>query len=79
MPALKWLCMLMNHIPDKYEHLVRYYGHYSNRSRGTRRLVESADEPAGPDPPVPEGETLPPWRSLLTCENSGNTLYDQRE
>jgi len=30
----------MNHIPDKYEHLVRYYGHYSNRSRGTRRLTE---------------------------------------
>ncbi len=24
MPALKWLRLLMNHIPDKYEHLVRY-------------------------------------------------------
>jgi hypothetical protein len=23
MPALKWLRLLMNHIPDKYEHLVR--------------------------------------------------------
>jgi hypothetical protein len=23
----------MNHIPDKYEHLVRYSGYYSNRSR----------------------------------------------
>ena len=22
MPALKWLRMLMNHIPDKYEHLL---------------------------------------------------------
>ncbi len=31
MPALKWLRLLMNHIPDKYEHLVRYYGDYSNR------------------------------------------------
>ena len=29
--------MLMNHIPDKYEHLVRYYGYYSNRSRGARQ------------------------------------------
>ncbi len=40
MPALKWLRLLLNHIPDKYEHLVRYYGYYSNRSRGTRRLAE---------------------------------------
>lgn len=29
----------MNHIPDKYEHLVRFYGHYSNRSRGARKQV----------------------------------------
>jgi hypothetical protein len=34
MLALKWLRLLMNHIPDQYEHLVRYYGYYSNRSRG---------------------------------------------
>lgn len=47
MPALKWLRMLMNHIPDKYQHLVRYYGYYPNRSRGARRLVESGNEPPG--------------------------------
>ena len=23
MPALKWLRLLLNHVPDKYEHLVR--------------------------------------------------------
>ena len=28
----------MNRIPDKYEHLVRYYGYYSNRSRGARLI-----------------------------------------
>jgi len=33
----------MNHIPDKYEHLVRYYGYYSNRSRGARRLAKQDD------------------------------------
>ena len=33
MPAIKWLRLLMNHIPDRYEHLVRYYGYYSNHSR----------------------------------------------
>ena len=47
MPALKWLRLLMNHIPDKYEHLVRYYGYYSNRSRGARRTAEqNNDTPA---------------------------------
>jgi hypothetical protein len=45
MPALKWLRLLLNHIPDKYEHLVRYYGYYSNRSRGARRLAERRDGP----------------------------------
>jgi hypothetical protein len=47
MPALKWLRLLMNHIPDKYEHLVRYYGYYSNRSRGARRLIENGHDTAG--------------------------------
>jgi hypothetical protein len=38
LPALRWLRMLMNHIPDKYEHLAGYYGYYSNRSRGTGKM-----------------------------------------
>ena len=33
----------VNHIPDKYEHLVHYYGYYSNRSRGARRLIDNGD------------------------------------
>jgi hypothetical protein len=32
MPALKWLRILMDHIPDRNQHLVRYYGYYSNRT-----------------------------------------------
>jgi hypothetical protein len=47
MPALKWPRMLMNHIPDKYGQLVRYYGYYANRSRGTRRLIENGQDKAG--------------------------------
>ena len=38
MPALKWLRLLMNHIPDKYEQQVRYCGYYSNRARGGRQV-----------------------------------------
>jgi hypothetical protein len=30
MSALKWLRLLLNHVPEKHEHLVRYYGNYSN-------------------------------------------------
>ncbi len=30
----------MNYVPDKYEHLVRYYGYCSKRSRGGRKQVE---------------------------------------
>ena len=43
-PAMKWLRLLMNDIPDKYEHLVFYYRYFSNRSRGTRRLAEQHDD-----------------------------------
>ena len=48
MPALKWLRLLMNHIPDNNEHLALHYGYYSNRSRGAREQVQ-------PD----QGATLP--------------------
>jgi hypothetical protein len=42
MPAAKWLEMLLQHVPDRGEHLVRYYGWYSNRARGMRK-AEMAD------------------------------------
>lgn len=34
MPGAAWLELLLQHVPDRGEHLVRYYGWYSNRSRG---------------------------------------------
>jgi len=43
----KWLEMPLQHVPDRDEHLVRYYGWYSNRGRGMRK-VEMAD-PEAPD------------------------------
>ena len=43
MPAIKWLRLLMNHIPDRHEHLVRYYDYSSNRAHGARRLIENGD------------------------------------
>ncbi len=39
MPGAAWLAQLCAHIPDRFEHLVRYAGWYSNRSRGRRRRM----------------------------------------
>ena len=36
------LVQLCRHIPDRFEHLVRYAGWYSNRARGTRRRIATA-------------------------------------
>jgi hypothetical protein len=35
--ALDWLARLVTHIPNKGEQVVRYYGYYSNKSRGMRK------------------------------------------
>ncbi len=40
MPGAAWLKLLLQHVPDRGEHLVRYYGWYSNRSRGDRIRAE---------------------------------------
>jgi hypothetical protein len=38
--ASNWLAALTAHIPNAGEHLVRYYGWYSNVSLGKRRKAE---------------------------------------
>jgi len=43
MPGAQWLELLGRHIPDRFEHLVRYVGWYSTRCRGERaRAAASA-------------------------------------
>ena len=42
--ALNWLAQLVTHIPNKGEQLVRYYGYYSNKSRGLRKKTAAGDE-----------------------------------
>jgi len=44
---LDFLARLVTHIPNKYEQTVRYYGYYSNKSRGVRaRAYANAIEQA---------------------------------
>ena len=42
--ALDWLAQLVTHIPNKSEQMVRYYGYYSNKSRGLRKKAGTDDE-----------------------------------
>jgi hypothetical protein len=35
--ALEWLAAMCSHVPNKGEQMVRYYGYYSNVSRGQRQ------------------------------------------
>jgi hypothetical protein len=41
--ACDWLAALTAHIPNAGEQLVRYYGWYSNVSRGKRRKAQGGD------------------------------------
>ena len=42
--ALDWLAQLVTHIPHKGEQMVRYYGFYSNKSRGLRKKAGTDDQ-----------------------------------
>ena len=50
--ALEWLAAMCSHVPNKGEQMVRYYGYYSNVTRGKRKkndhkLIPSILEPDG--------------------------------
>ena len=42
-PALEWLAAMCSHIPNRGEQMVRYYGYYSNVSRGKRKETGTDD------------------------------------
>ncbi len=46
--ALDWLAQLVTHIPNRGEQMVRYYGYYSNKSRGLRKKSGTDDEVPAP-------------------------------
>jgi hypothetical protein len=69
-PALEWLANLSSHIPNRGEQMVRYYGWYSNVSRG-KRLKDGSDDGVACilEPLGAEEKTLPiryvPFDQLL--------------
>jgi len=64
--ALEWLAAMCSHVPNRGEQMVRYYGYYSNVSRG-RRKKENSDDII---PHIIEGAKLSPaqrksWARLI--------------
>jgi hypothetical protein len=69
-PATDFLAAVIEHIPPKSQHTIRYYGLYSNKSRGMNRPTvqpivpppEKSESPAEkepqPPPPPPEADPL---------------------
>ena len=60
--ALDFLAEVTQHVPDKGEHLVRYYGWYSYRQRGIRARARQ--------PGAPEAETVRIDRSALSSQQT---------
>lgn len=42
-PAIEWMAATCSHIPNPGEHMVRYYGFYSNAARGKRGKKEDGN------------------------------------
>jgi len=76
------IARLASHIPDRYEHLLRYSGHYSNRSRGARRMRVSGPESHIVDEKSPPTHCRRQWQQLLqrvfhvmlTCPTCGTEM-----
>jgi len=65
-PALEWLAAMCSHIPNRDEQMVRYYGYYSNVSRGKRQKGGSDDFiPCILEPPGDEKTSRQNWARLI--------------
>jgi hypothetical protein len=83
---LDFLAEVTQHIPNKGEHQVRYYGFYSNKTRGIlqKKKPASATEPGSLEPDTPYRRKCPmTWATLiravfevdpLKCPSCGGTM-----
>jgi len=64
--ALEWLAAMCSHVPNKGEQMVRYYGHYSNVSRGRRKKTLTDDQiPYILEPELSPKEFRRNWARLI--------------
>jgi len=83
---LDFLAEVTQHIPNKGEHQVRYYGFYSNKRRGInlKNMQKSAPVPGDSEPDTPyRRKCLMTWAALikavfevdpLKCSSCGGTM-----
>jgi hypothetical protein len=71
---LDFLAEVTQHIPNAGEHLIRYYGWYSNKSRGRRAKRSSSPQEATAAPPRPPTarEARKGWAALI------KQVYDEQ-
>jgi hypothetical protein len=62
--ATEFLALLTSHIPDRYESITRYYGHFSSRSRGEKIKKANSSTESGEE--LKELRPLP-GSSWATC------------
>ncbi len=64
--ALEWLSALCSHVPNKGEQMARYYGYYSNVSRGKRKKAgKDAKIPGIPAPDLSNRACRRSWARLI--------------
>ena len=72
---LDFLARLVTHIPNKYEQTVRYYGYYSNKSRGIRaRAYANAIELAATGTAVNDPDTPGPTPGPTSAQTEDPTV-----
>jgi hypothetical protein len=81
--ALEWLAAMCSHLPDRGEQMVRYYGYYSNVSRGKRKESEEDGVPCILEADKSSKEYRKNWARLiqkiyevdpLTCPKCQGTM-----
>ena len=64
--ALEWIAAMCSHVPNKGEQMVRYYGFYSNASRGKRKIQDQDDLiPSILEPDGSSSEYRKNWARLI--------------
>jgi hypothetical protein len=76
--SFEFLAEFTAHIPDKYQHLVHYYGYYSNKNRGLRLTKDNAAQasPHSDHEPLSDYRTQCriTWAALIKCVFEANPL-----
>ena len=65
MPGAQWLELLCRHVPNRHEHMVRYYGRYSSRTRGSEQKRPGMDEPDAEIPHPSRQSARAAWAKLI--------------